>query len=205
MAPIELPDFETATRTPVERAIASRASRRSFAETPVSLDTVARVLWAAQGITHERDGIAMRAAPSAGATYPLTAFLEVAPEGCTDLTAGVYRYAQDDHTLETVHDSAVHHDVARAALGQSVVGDAPAVMLLAADYDKTRREYPDHGDRYVHMEAGHAAENVHLVCASTGLASCPVGAFSEAALATALQLPPPLSPVYLLPFGHRST
>ncbi|ADD07544.1 SagB-type dehydrogenase domain protein (plasmid) [Natrialba magadii ATCC 43099] len=205
MTRTELPDPETDSTTSVEQAIATRVSRRSFARTPVTTADVSQVLWATQGVTHERDGIEMRAAPSAGATYPIVAFLEVAPDGSERLEAGLYRYEPTGHALEVSLETTVHDDLTRAALSQEVVRDAPATIVLAADYDRTRTQYPDHGDRYVHMEAGHAAENVHLVCESRNLNTCPVGAFSDADVADVLDLPGRLDPLYLLPFGHRRT
>ncbi len=203
MASIELPDPETDGPMSVERAIANRASRRSFAPTPIDLTAVSQLLWAAQGRTHVSDGVEMRAAPSAGATYPLTAFLEVAPEGCRQLEPGLYRYDPADHTLETAVETALHDDLTTAALDQAVIRDAPATIVLTAEYDRTRRQYPEHGDRYVHMEAGHAAQNVHLVCESRELDTCPVGAFSDGDVADVLGLPDRLDPLYLLPFGRR--
>jgi len=86
-------------------------------------------------------------------------------------------------------------------MGQEVVLEAPATIVLTADYDRTRGQYPEHGDRYVHMEAGHVAENVHLVGESRGSGSCPVGAFVDDDVTDALDLPAPLEPLYLLPFG----
>lgn len=202
MARIELPEPDVDESTGVERAIASRASRRSFAEAPIELADASRLLWAAQGVTHVRDGVEMRAAPSAGATYPLVAFLELAPEGCADLDAGLYRYEPGPHVLDVEVDASVHDELVGAAPGQPVVEDAPATVVLAAAYGRTCREYPDHGERYVHVEAGHAAENVHLVCESRGLNTCPVGAFSDREVETALALPERLAPLYLLPFGY---
>lgn len=130
------------------------------------------------------------------------AFLEVAPGGSDDLEAGLYRYEPTTHVLETALGTAVHDDLVRAAMDQTVVRDAPTIVL-AANYDRTRRQYPAHGDRYVHMEAGHAAENLHLVCEARELNSCPVGAFADEDVAAALDLSDDLAPLYLLPFGHR--
>ncbi|TYL36481.1 dehydrogenase [Natronococcus pandeyae] len=205
MAPVELPEPEPDGPTSVERAIARRASRRSFAQAPVTIEDISQLLWAAQGFTHVRDGVQMRAAPSAGATYPLTAFLEVPSGGNPELEPGLYRYDPGNHALEATLDEPVHGELTEAALGQEGVRDAPATIVLAANYDRTREQYPDHGDRYVHMEAGHAAENVHLVCESRELRTCPVGAFSDAEVANALELPDRLDPLYLLPFGRRPT
>jgi SagB-type dehydrogenase family enzyme len=205
MAPIELPEPDPDGQTSVERAIATRASRRSFARTPVTIEDISQILWAAQGLTHVRDGVEMRAAPSAGATYPLIVFLEVTSGGNADLDRGLYRYDPGRHVLESELDASVHDGLTQAALGQEVVGDAPTTIVLAANYERTRRQYPEHGDRYVHMEAGHVAQNVHLVCESRRLNTCPVGAFTDADVADALELPDRLEPLYLLPFGRRAT
>lgn len=205
MTQVELPGPERDGSTSVERAIATRESRRSFDRTPVSIEDVSQLLWAAQGITHQHDGVAMRAAPSAGATYPLVAFLEIASNGVDGLDAGLYRYDPGDHDLETTVDGTIRDDLAQAALEQDVVKEAPAIIALTADYDRTREQYPDHGERYVHMEAGHAAQNVQLAGEPRDLASCPVGAFVDSDVADALALPERLDPLYLLPFGNRLT
>lgn len=203
MAPIDLPDPETDGSTSVERAIATRASRRTFARKPVALADVSPLLWAAQGVTHVVDDVEMRAAPSAGATYPLVAYLEVAPDGCDELAPGLYRYEPGEHALEPTLETTVHDALTEAALDQPVVGHAPATIVLAADYERTESQYPDHGERYVHMEAGHAAQNVHLVCESRELNSCPVGAFVDAEVADVLSLPDDLEALYLVPIGYR--
>ncbi len=205
MAPIELPEPERDGQTSVERTIATRESRRVFAESPVGIEDVAQLLWAAQGITHRTDGVRMRAAPSAGATYPLTVLLTIASGGCEGLEGGVYQYDPVGHALEIDGTTPVREALTRAAGDQEVLRNAPATVVLTANYDRTRRQYPDHGDRYVHMEAGHAAQNVHLVCESREMNSCPVGAFSDAEVAEVLALPDRLDPLYLLPVGHPVT
>lgn len=199
---IDLPDPDTDGSVAVERAIAGRESRRSFDHRPIDREDIAAVLWAAQGLTHERDGIPMRAVPSAGATYPLVVFLEIA-RGSETISPGLYRYDPDSHTLEQTLEESIHDDLTHAALDQPVIGEAPGTLVVTADYDPTTSQYPDHGERYVHMEAGHAAQNVHLVCEARNLNSCPVGAFDDDGMAHVLDLPPDLSPLYLVPFGYR--
>lgn len=198
----ELPEPDTEGRKTVSRAVADRESRRSFTDEPLDERDVTQVLWAAQGVTHTRDGVEMRTAPSAGATYPLTVFLEVREGGCETLDAGVYRYVSDAdaHSLEKNLDASVRDELVAAAGGQNVVRDAPASVVVTAEYERTTREYPHHGERYAHMEAGHAAQNVHLVCEEHDLCSCPVGAFSDDAVADALGVE--LNPLYIVPFGH---
>lgn len=201
MSRIELPEPDREGAMTVERAIATRASRRSFADRSVTLEEITTVLWAAQGITHTRGDVEMRAAPSAGATHPFVVFVEIASGGCASLEAGLYRYHPGTHELEVAIETPIRSGVSDAALGQPVVANAPATVVLAADYDRTVREYPDHGERYVHMEAGHIAQNVHLICEARELHSCPVGAFVDDQLADVLELSDRLAALYLVPFG----
>lgn len=198
-----LPEPQFGPETNLQTVLAERKSRRVYRSEPVTVEDVATALWAGQGITHETDDVEMRTAPSAGATYPLETYLEVAPEGCEALSAGLYHYVPETHTLETVHTESVHESLTEAALSQRVVGNAPATVVLTAEYDRTVSQYPDHGRRYVHMEAGHVSQNVQLACESRGLSNCPVGAFHDDALADVLDLDANLDPLYLLPFGPQ--
>lgn len=200
----ELPAPDAKEPVSVVDAIDRRASRRAFGDDPLELADVATLLWATQGITHERDGVEMRAAPSAGATYPLSALLEVAGDGIPALTAGLYGYTPGEHALERRIDGSIREALVAAALEQPVVSRGAATIVLVADYKRTCREYPEHGERYVHMEAGHAAQNAQLSCEGRGLSTCPVGAFRDDEVARVLELPEGLDPLYLLPVGHRA-
>ncbi len=66
-----------------------------------------------------------------------------------------------------------------ASLGQEAVGDAGAVFVLSAAFDRTRSKYGDRGMRYIYMEAGHINQNISLQAASLGLGSVVIGAFID--------------------------
>lgn len=201
MSGATLPDPKTEGSKSVERAIADRASRRTFGESPMTKSDISQVLWSAQGITHRRDGIEMRAAPSAGATYPVEVFIVIAAKGAEHLSPGLYQYVPDDHQLIAVEEGTFQADLTAACYGQQVISQAHVAVILAAVYDRTVQEYPTHGRRYVHLEVGHIAENVHLICESRDLHCCPVGAFEDDAIGRALPFSDELDPVYLLAMG----
>jgi len=63
------------------------------------------------------------------------------------------------------------------ALEQSSLRDAAAVILIAAVYERTTAKYSARGMRYVHMEVGHAAQNVYLQAVALDLRTVAIGAF----------------------------
>jgi len=182
----------------VERAIAQRRTVREFAPAPLSLAQVGQLLWAAQGITRD-DG--RRTAPSAGARYPLQVYLVAG--SVTGLTPGVYRYEPATQRLHPVAAGDRRADLASAAVGQSWIARAPAILVFGAIESRTTRKYGARGVRYVHMEAGHAAQNVLLQAESLGLAAAPVGAFRDERVAALVGLGRDERPLYLLPVGGR--
>ena len=195
---IPLPPPAVDSDISVEEAIRARRSAREFAGRQIGLEAVGQLLWAAQGLTSSGGG---RAAPSAGALYPLEVYL-VAGE-VTGLDAGVYRYRPGGHRL-ALHRQGDHRKrLARSALRQRWVADAPAVLVVAAVFERTRRKYGGRGERYVHMEVGHAAQNVYLQAQSLGLGTVMVGAFHDRELRRVLDLPDDESPLALMPVGHR--
>ncbi len=196
MKSLELPKPKTDSSVSIETALQRRRTHRRYARASVRLAEVSQLLWAAQGITDRREGL--RTAPSAGALYPLEIYLGAGDiEG---LPAGVYRYWPRDHALTKTGEGDRRREVARAALDQSWIQDAPALLIVAAVPDRTARKYGTRGTRYVHMEAGHAAQNVYLQAVSLNLATAVVGAFDDAAVKSALGIAE--DPLYLMPFGH---
>lgn len=182
---------------PLERALAERRSVREFAQGALALLQVGQLLWAAQGIT--TDGL--RTAPSAGALYPLEVYL-VAGE-VRDLAPGIYRYLPAKHALQQLVAGDMRRPLCAAALAQECVAAGAAVVVFAAVERRTTRKYGVRGVRYVHIEVGHAAQNLALQAVALGLGSVTVGAFDDAAVARLLNLPRGEAPLYLMPVGPR--
>ena len=182
----------------VEEALAGRRSVRDYADVPVTLEEAAQLLWAAQGVTEP--GTGFRSAPSAGALYPLEVYL--AASRIEGLSAGVYRYSPAGHTLSRVRDSVEIAELSRAALSEDAIVQAPAVLVIAAVFERTTVKYGERGRRYVHMEAGHAAQNVYLQGVALGLGTVVIGAFDDDAVRSAVGLGAGEQPLYLMPFGR---
>jgi SagB-type dehydrogenase family enzyme len=158
---------------------------------------ISQLLWAAQGIT-SRDG--KRTTPSAGALYPLETYLVVG--NVTALDSGVYKYRPSDHTLGEVLTGDLRQELSEAALRQKCVSDAAVVVVIAAVYQRTQKKYGKRAVRYVHMEVGHAAQNVWLQANSLQLGTVTVGAFADNRVQSLLRMPQEERPLYLLPVGR---
>ncbi len=176
---------------PLDEALARRRSVREYAPEPLADDAIAKLLWAAQGITASQG---RRTAPSAGALYPLEVYAVTA--------RGLFHYDAQKASLSCIATADPRPALAKAAFSQSAVRTAPLVLAFSAVHARTAATYAGRAERYVDLEAGHAAQNVLLEATALGLGAVPVGAFDDDALARALSLPLEERPVYLVAVGH---
>ncbi len=176
----------------LEEALAKRRSVRQFRPEPLNSEQLSQLLWATQGIT---DPAGLRTAPSAGALYPLEIYV-VLPQG-------VYHYNPHQHQLSQKRAGDLRPDLHAVALRQDAILQAPLTVVITAVYERTEAKYgKQRSPRYVHMEAGHAAQNLLLQAVALGLGSVPIGAFYDEGVKTALGLPADHQPLYLLPVGY---
>lgn len=189
---ILLPNPDLEGEFSLEEVLADRRSVREYGEQELSLDEIGQLLWAAQGITSDRG---YRTAPSAGALYPLEVY--VATE------QGLYHYSAQGHQVERRRLAEWRPALCLAALSQDPVCLAPAVFVITSVRERTAQKYGERADRYVHLEAGHAAQNLLLQAVSLGLGAVPIGAFHDAEVKAALDLPADHEPLYLIAVGRE--
>lgn len=195
---IELPEARLDGKYSFESVVNRRRSVREFSGSSISLNQVSQLLWAAQGITNPNG---YRTAPSAGALYPLEIYLVVG--AVTNLNPGIYRYNPQQHNLEQTAEGYKLTDLAKSAFGQSWIAKGSVVLVISAIYERTTHKYGSaRGRRYVHMEAGHAAQNVLLQAVSLDLKTLVVGAFDGDSIKNVLRLRPEEQPLYLIPIGQ---
>ncbi|MEA1958629.1 MAG: SagB/ThcOx family dehydrogenase [Chloroflexota bacterium] len=199
MTEIKLPEPKLQGEVSVEEAIAKRRSVRDYKTDALNLEQLSQLLWAAQGITAA--GF-FRAAPSAGASYPLEVF--VIAGNTVGLDAGIYRYNVQAHSL-SLHKSGDFRDKlgATAAFNQGCISDAPACISICAVYERTSKTYGKRGERYVHIDTGHAAENIALQAVALGLATVMIGAFEGRKVSEVLGLDDEMRPLYIIPVGKQ--
>jgi SagB-type dehydrogenase family enzyme len=195
---IKLPEPVKKGEISVEEAIESRRSRREYADTPISLKEISQLCWATQGITDRRYGF--RAAPSAGALYPLEIFIVA---GNTELRPAIYHYSPLDHSLKLIKSGDFREELARVSLGQSPIKNTPMNIVITAVYERTAKKYGKRAERYVHIEAGHVSQNVYLQAECLELATVSIGAFYDDEVREIISAPLGYIPLYIMPVGKK--
>jgi SagB-type dehydrogenase family enzyme len=186
---IYLPAPKTEGTMSLEEAIAKRRSIRDFSGEGLTTEQVSQLAWAAQGITDAKR--LLRAAPSAGATYPLDLYLVT--------SEGIFRYLPVEHALAPVAQGDMRSQLGS---GRGAAAKAPLDVVIVADYERIRKRFGDRAERYACLEAGHVAQNLLLQATALGLGGVPMGGIQGEQVAGVLTLPAGQDPLYVIPIGH---
>jgi SagB-type dehydrogenase family enzyme len=186
-----------ASPSSLEQALARRRSHRTFADSPVALAHLSQLLWAGQGVTGDYGG---RTAPSAGGLHPLR--LHVVAGNVAGLEPGVYRYEASDHSLRLCLAGDQRQGLRDATGHQECLGEGAADIVIGAEGAATLERYGERGGRFLHMEAGHVAQNICLQATALGLATTTVAAFNDEDMAWAARLERGEMALYAIPIGH---
>ena len=93
--------------------------------------------------------------------------------------------------------------LAKAALNQAHVEEAPVVIVVCADEKRSSTGYGIRGKLlYCLQDTAAATQNILLTAHSLGLGSCWVGAFDEESARKALNTPEGVRPVAIIPVGY---
>ena len=199
---VKLPAPKLKGSLSVEEAIKRRRTVRSFADTPLTLEMLSQLLWAAQGITDDVRRF-KRAAPSAGATYPIEIFVACGEKSVKGLKAGVWRYIPAEHALTRVRPDDQRAALARHSLRQMWAAEAPVTFVIVCDYARTTGKYRERGVKYVHYEAGNVSQNIFLQCEALGLSAGIIGAFHDDDMSAAVGLSKTFEPLLSMPVGFK--
>ncbi len=194
---ITLPAPSTTGDMSLEETLQLRRSVRQHTDESLTVQQVSQLLWAAQGVTQEGG---KRTAPSAGALYPLEVHLVA--RNVDGLEPGVYTFHPNEHQIVGRVEGDLMPRLAEVALGQMWIAEAPAAFVISGVYERTTGKYTTRGERYVHIEAGHAAQNLMLQATALSLGGTTVGAFADGEVSDILKLPEEEEPLYILPIGH---
>jgi SagB-type dehydrogenase family enzyme len=165
----------------VRKAIAQRQSHRRFTDEVLTIQELAYLAWAAQGI-HEvwRGGIAVRrTAPSAGARHPFETYLII--NRVESLEVGLYRYLSLDHALLPMRlDPDLPQAAAAACHNQNFVAASAVTFIWTAIPYRTEWRYALMAPKLVNLDAGHVCQNLYLAAESIGAGACAIAAYNQA-------------------------
>lgn len=103
-----------------------------------------------------------------------------------------------------IREREIKEKLAEAALSQMFMAEAPVVIVVIADLEKTASRYGERGrNLYAVQDAAAATENIFLTATDLGLSMCWVGAFDEKAVQKILKLQPEQRPLAILPIGYE--
>jgi SagB-type dehydrogenase family enzyme len=185
----------------VEQALAVRRSVRDYAAAPLSVQELSQLLWSCQGITSVEG---FRTAPSAGAIFPLETYLSV--QNITGLDNGLYHYTPGlrEHRLEHIKSGQFGEQIFDLSTKQDFIKQVPLNIILATVTSRMVEKYGEGlAPRFVYMEMGHAAQNVHLQAEALGLGSVAVGYLKEAAVQDLFDMGE-AEPVYMVSVGRKA-
>jgi len=179
---IDLPpagQWQSVPRVDLEEAIRRRASRRAFSRRPLTLEEVAFLLWATQGVREVLDsGCALRTVPSAGARHALETHL--CALNVDGLGPGFYRYLPLEHQLLfAFQEPQAAGKLTEATLGQSFVARAAAVFCWTAVPYRMEWRYGLAAHKVILLDAGHVCQNLYLACEAIGAGTCAVAAYHQ--------------------------
>ncbi|MHC1788816.1 SagB/ThcOx family dehydrogenase [Solidesulfovibrio sp.] len=172
----------------VVEAIAGRKSHRSFRQEPFTLDELAFLLWATQGL-RKAPGAAggLRTVPSAGCRHAFETYLAV--YRVRGLDPALYRYLPVEHALiETARLEHLDEEVALAAFSQDFVSRGAVTFFWTAVPERMEWRYGQASYKVMALDAGHVCQNLYLACEAVCAGTCAVAAYDQEACDRLLSL-----------------
>ncbi|MFX0063610.1 MAG: SagB/ThcOx family dehydrogenase [Candidatus Hermodarchaeota archaeon] len=171
-----------------------------FSADRLTLAQLGQLLWSGQGITHAP----FRAAPSAGATYPLELFAVIGSEAVIGVNEGVYSYDTSTHRLKQLLEGDFREQISELvpSTQKTLVTTAPVSIIILAEYNRTTERYGLRGIQYVHLEVGHVIQNICLQTVSLDLHIRALVRFNTSRIKELLETK--YEPLTLLPVGKST-
>ena len=166
----------------LETAIAHRKSRRNYTQQTLSLEELAFLLWATQGLRMAGEGKHnFRTVPSAGCRHAVETY--VAAFRVAGLEKAIYRYLPLDHALvEFVRHPDLEARLVQGTFGQAFCGMAAATFIWTAVPERMEWRYGDASYKVIALDAGHICQNLYLACEAIGAGTCAVAAYDQEAM-----------------------
>jgi SagB-type dehydrogenase family enzyme len=205
---VALPDpdrFDSVCTAGLLRVLRSRRSIRRFAHTALSLEELAFLLWATQGVTERHgDEATFRPVPSAGARHAFETYLFC--QRVETLDEGIYRYLPLEHRLLfEFTEPGLAARISKACFGQRFVGQGAVTFFWSVIPYRMEWRYGPAAHRVLPMDVGHVCQNLYLSAEAIGAGVCAVAAYDQDALDAFLHLDGEEEfVIYLAPVGKHT-
>jgi len=178
---LELPGPEAMTvgGMPVREAVRLRQTHRQYSHAPLSLEELAYLCWATQGVRQVApSGVAiLRTVPSGGCRHPFETYLAV--RNVSGLTPGLYRYLSLSHQLCLLREGDLTVEAVGASGGQRMVASCAVLFCWTAIPYRTEWRYPLVWAKLVAQDSGHVCGQLYLACESIQAGCCAIGAYNQ--------------------------
>jgi len=179
---IDLPhDFSGLTmKNELISMIRDRRSARIFTEEDMSLEALAFLLWATQGVKsiRGRSYATLRTVPSGGARHEFETYLLI--RKVSGLKSGAYHYLPMEHALEFLHPvEEIETVISDTLCQQSWAAKANVVFYWSMVAYRAEWRYGIYAHRPALIDAGHVGQNLYLACTGLGLGCCAIAAFQH--------------------------
>jgi len=196
--------FDSVCTAGLLRVLRSRRSIRRYAHTPLSLEELAFLLWATQGVAERHGGEAtFRPVPSAGARHAFETYLYC--RRVDTLEEGIYRYLPLEHRLLfEFTEPGLAARISEVCFGQRFVGQGAVTFFWSVIPYRMEWRYGPAAHRVLPMDAGHVCQNLYLSAEAIGAGVCAVAAYDQEALDALLHLDGEEEfVIYLAPVGKQ--
>ncbi len=178
---IKLPEPQKNLEFPLMKALENRRTIRKWKKTPLSIQEIANLLWAACGITKAQKGKSKskRTAPSACNSQEIRVYV-LLPEG-------IFLYNEESHTLEMLDPSDIREHTGR----QKMMKSAPLGLVFVADLSRMSGPFfrNDEAKRFcAWVDTGYISQNIYLYCAAANLATVVLALIDRESLSKKMKL-----------------
>ena len=179
---IELPapDPTILTKPDLFTCIADRVSHRRYSDESLTIQELAYMLWATQGVRKVTMGGkgSLRTVPSSGARNPFETYLAI--HRVHGIEPGVYRYLPFEHKLvQLFAGERLAEKLGELAMDQPFVGQAAVCLIWSAVPYREEWRYGTQAAKGILLDAGHVCQNLYLACESIGCGTCAIAAYRQ--------------------------
>ena len=172
------PDKINVPSLDLRKAIEDRVSVRKYSTEALTLNELAWLLWATQGIKEISEIYTKRIVPSAGARHAFETYLLI--NKVEGLKPGIYRYLALEHKLVEINLAKdIGERVVEGAYGQKMVKAGAVSFIWVAIPYRIAWRYGQRSYRYLHLDIGHVAQNLYLAVENINSGCCAIAAFYD--------------------------